>query len=278
LLAPPGWRGGPAVRRRRRLGRPGAPPPRPRPTRSGSSDLPRRLRGSPQLPSRVVPRPAPHFRGRRGGRRGAPRCPSRSILCVKRGGQPPRSLRHPPPRCRGRALCRGTLVCGGCGRSPRRRRRPMTPTSRRCILRGARLRPSQRRSRSPRLWPPCVGSCWTCGTPSARMRWRPTRDCCGRGRGARHAVHRARTRCPPPLFHEPECGSGANPDPACGQHGPDLHSVPSWREMLGGNGDHVAQRDLSLPAHVARRACIYAELSLWGRSGMAAFQGHRAAL
>jgi len=29
----------------------------------------------------------------------------------------------------------------------------------------------------------------------------------------------------PPLPHDPECGSGANPDPACGQHGPELHSV-----------------------------------------------------
>jgi len=81
----------------------------------------------------------------------------------------------------------------------------------------------------------------------------------------------------PPLPHEPECGSGANPHPACAQHGPELHSVPSWREMLGGDGDHVAQRNLSLPAHVARRARIYAELSLLGPAGMAACQGHRAA-
>ena len=82
----------------------------------------------------------------------------------------------------------------------------------------------------------------------------------------------------PLLPHEPECGSGANPDPACGQQGPELLSVPSWREMLGRNGDHVAQRDLSLPARVARRARIYRELSLWGRAGMAACQGQRAAL
>jgi len=82
----------------------------------------------------------------------------------------------------------------------------------------------------------------------------------------------------PPLPHEPECGSGANTDPACGQHGSELHSVPSWREMLGGGGDHVAQRDLYLPAQVARRARISAELSLWGRAGMAACQGLRAAL
>jgi len=82
----------------------------------------------------------------------------------------------------------------------------------------------------------------------------------------------------PPLPHDPECGPCATPGPASGQHDTELHSVLSWREMLGGNGDGVAPRDPSLPAHAARRARIYAELSLWERAGMAATQSHRAAL
>jgi len=82
----------------------------------------------------------------------------------------------------------------------------------------------------------------------------------------------------PPLPNNPECGPDATSGPANGRYGPGPHSAPSWREMLGGNGDGVAQRDLSLPAHAAQRARIYVELSLWERAGMAARQGHRAAL
>jgi len=48
--------------------------------------------------------------------------------------------------------------------------------------------------------------------------------------------------------------------------------------MVEGTGDRLSQRDLSLPAHAARRARQYAELSLWARAGLAAYQGHRAAL
>jgi len=46
--------------------------------------------------------------------------------------------------------------------------------------------------------------------------------------------------------------------------------------LSGGAG--ASQRELSRPAHAARRARLFAELSAWERTGMAATQGGRAAL
>ena len=55
------------------------------------------------------------------------------------------------------------------------------------------------------------------------------------------------------------------------------HAPLAWRRLL--DADTAAtQRDLSLSAHAARRARVYADLPGWGRTGMAAVQGGRAAL
>jgi len=40
----------------------------------------------------------------------------------------------------------------------------------------------------------------------------------------------------------------------------------------------ASQRELSRPAHAARRARLFAEQSGWARTGLAALQGGRAAL
>ena len=55
------------------------------------------------------------------------------------------------------------------------------------------------------------------------------------------------------------------------------HAPLAWRQLL--TADTAAtQRDLSLSAHEARRARVFADLPGWGRTGMAAVQGGRAAL
>ena len=79
---------------------------------------------------------------------------------------------------------------------------------------------------------------------------------------------------PPP---DSEDGAGAANAHADEQHRPAPYSPPGWQALLGGEA-RASQRDRSRPAHAAARARIYAELSLWQRAGMAAFQGGGAAL
>jgi len=53
--------------------------------------------------------------------------------------------------------------------------------------------------------------------------------------------------------------------------------APSWGDLLG-NGEGVLRthQDLSLPAHAAARACLFAELNLQQRAAVAACHGHGA--
>ena len=53
--------------------------------------------------------------------------------------------------------------------------------------------------------------------------------------------------------------------------------MPTWRQLLSG-AVGASQRELSRPAHAARRARLFAGLSGWARTGLAAVQGGRAAL
>jgi len=87
---------------------------------------------------------------------------------------------------------------------------------------------------------------------------------------------------PPPAFaagERPARGPARAPsnNPASGRL-PGARRAPlAWRELL--TADTAAtQRDLSVAAHAARRARVYADLPGWGRTGMAAVQGGRAAL
>jgi len=87
----------------------------------------------------------------------------------------------------------------------------------------------------------------------------------------------------------PSLASAARPRPdACasrpphdnladGQPAGALHALPSWRRLLEAPAT-ATQRDLSAAALEARRARVFADLSGWGRTGMAAVQGGRAAL
>jgi len=72
-------------------------------------------------------------------------------------------------------------------------------------------------------------------------------------------------------------GAGTTNAHADGQHSPPPYSSPTWQSLLGAEA-RASQRDLSRLAHAAARARMYAELSLWRRAGMAAFQGGGAAL
>jgi len=64
---------------------------------------------------------------------------------------------------------------------------------------------------------------------------------------------------------------------ALGQTGGGLPAALTWRRLLSAPAA-VTQRELSLPAHAARRPRLYAGLSGWARTGLAAVQGGRAAL
>ena len=66
-------------------------------------------------------------------------------------------------------------------------------------------------------------------------------------------------------------------EPALGHTGERLPAPLSWGRLLSAPAA-LTQRELSLPAHAARRARLYAELSGWARTGLAAVQGGRAAL
>jgi len=55
------------------------------------------------------------------------------------------------------------------------------------------------------------------------------------------------------------------------------HALPTWRRLLAA-ASPATQRDLSAAALDARRARVFSDLSGWGRTGMAAVQGGRAAL
>jgi len=82
---------------------------------------------------------------------------------------------------------------------------------------------------------------------------------------------------PPPSPSDWEygaCATNAHPDE---KHSPAPYSPTTWQSLLEGEA-RASQRYLSRPAHAAARARIYAELSLWRRKGMAAFQGGGAAL
>jgi len=70
----------------------------------------------------------------------------------------------------------------------------------------------------------------------------------------------------PPLQNQACCRSGGAPSAA-----------PPWSALLSAAVGH-SQRELSLPAHEARRARVFADLAGWERTGMAAVQGGRAAL
>ena len=66
-------------------------------------------------------------------------------------------------------------------------------------------------------------------------------------------------------------------NPATGRLSGAQHAPLAWRHLLT-EGTAATQRDLALSAHAARRARVYAALPGWGRTGMAAVHGGRAAL
>jgi len=109
--------------------------------------------------------------------------------------------------------------------------------------------------------------------PSSGTLWAAPRR--GRARPAPDAGAPSRAAAParrPP--HE---------DPASGRIGgtatptsPSASSL-SWRALLSAP-DGASQRDLARSAHAARRARVFSGLSGWGRTGLAAVQGGRAAL
>ena len=66
-------------------------------------------------------------------------------------------------------------------------------------------------------------------------------------------------------------------NPASGRLPGAQHAPLAWRQLLTAD-TAASQRDLALAAHAARRARVYAALPGWGRTGLAAVQGGRAAL
>ena len=90
-----------------------------------------------------------------------------------------------------------------------------------------------------------------------------------------------------PALPRPAPAAGSHParsparappnNPASGRLPGAQHAPPAWRQLLMAD-TAATQRDLSAAAHEARRARVFADLSGWGRTGMAAVQGGRAAL
>ena len=76
----------------------------------------------------------------------------------------------------------------------------------------------------------------------------------------------ATTACSPPHEEQARARTGGVPPTA-----------PTWRVLLSDHCD-ASQRALARSAHAARRARVFARLSGWARTGMAAVQGGRAAL
>jgi len=102
--------------------------------------------------------------------------------------------------------------------------------------------------------------------PASGALWAPPR--CGHPRPAADALAPAApsVHAPPP-YEQPAHGhtGGAPPTSA------------TWRSLLS-SPTGATQRELSLPAHEARRARLFVDLSGWARTGMAVVQGSRAAL
>ena len=104
-------------------------------------------------------------------------------------------------------------------------------------------------------------------SPASAAVWRPRRSA--------HALPSFASAARP---RPDACASRAPHDnQADGQPAGALHAPPSWRRLLEAPAT-ATQRDLSAAALEARRARVFADLSGWGRTGMAAVQGGRAAL
>jgi len=103
---------------------------------------------------------------------------------------------------------------------------------------------------------PPTGALWA-PPPRTRTRPAPVADA---------LCARAAAAVPPP--HQEQ---------ALGHTGGGAPAPLSWRRLLSAP-TAVTQRELTLPAHAARRARLYADLSGWERTGLAAVQGGRAAL
>jgi len=98
--------------------------------------------------------------------------------------------------------------------------------------------------------------------PPSGALWAPPRR--GRSRSALAADALAAPAVTP--------GSPPNQEQANGHAGGALPASLRWRQLLSAP-EGATQRELSAPSHTARRARLYAGLSGWARTGLAAVQG-----
>ena len=87
-----------------------------------------------------------------------------------------------------------------------------------------------------------------------------------------------RAGAPPAPALPARCAGGASShNPVSGLIRGASPSLPTSQQLLSG-AVGASKRELSRPAHAARRARLFAALSGWARAGLAAVQGGRAAL